>query len=168
VINNRVMKPRISSAVGDGSTSALGKLRRLVAGEVVLGAIVVAITALLVSLPPARTSAGVSGPFTKQVALDGDRLDVLITPNQVGRNEVHLTATTPEGSPSEIKEMTVLFTKPDQGIGPLVGEGKELATGHFVVQGNQLSVPGTWELEVVARLNRFDEVRATFEVTVNG
>jgi copper transport protein len=169
VVNNRMLKPRIRSVTADdGSTTALEKLRKLVGVEVALGVIVLAITAFLVSLPPARTEAGVSGPFMTQVALGPDTLDVLITPNRVGRNEVHLTATTPEGVPSHIKAMTVLFNKPDQGIGPLSGEGKELAPGHFVVQGNQLSVPGLWELEVVARINRFDEERVKFTVTVNG
>ncbi|MEA2433265.1 MAG: copper transport protein [Actinomycetota bacterium] len=168
VINNRTLKPRIEAAVAPGATGALEKLRRLVGAEVALGAVVLVLTAVLVSLAPARTEAGVSGPFTTQVALNEDKLDIIVTPNKVGENEVHLTATTATGSPTVIKQMTVLFRKPDQGIGPIVADGKKLAAGHYVVQGNQLSVPGRWEIEVVARINRFDEERATFVVEVNG
>ena len=45
----------------------------------------------------------------------------------------------------------MLFTMPSKSIGPIVAEGRRLAKGHFVVQGGQLSVPGDWTLEVVAR-----------------
>ncbi len=166
-INNRWAKPRIEAA-GAQAERGISVLRRLVTIEVALGLVVVAITALLVNLPPARVSAGIEGPYTTQVAFGEDELDVLVDPNQVGENEVHFTVTSPTGAAVAIKEMRVLFTMPAESIGPIVADGERLAKGHFVVQGNQLSVPGRWTLEVVARIGRFDEVRARVPVTVNG
>jgi nitrogen fixation protein FixH len=73
----------------------------------------------------------------------------------------------PTGKPVPIKGMEVLFRMPEEDIGPLEGEGTKLAKGHFVVQGHELSVPGDWQLEIVARLGKFTEERATVGVTVN-
>lgn len=169
LINNRWTKPRIARAAEEGTPgkAPLRTLRRLVALEVVLVAVVVAITAFLVNLPPARVDAGVTGPFITDVRLGQNNLNVLVDPNQVGENEVHLTATQPSGAPLPVRESRVLFRMPEEGIGPLVGRGTELSEGHFVVQGHQLSVPGEWQLEIVMRMSRFDEERVTVTVTVN-
>ncbi|MEA2448043.1 MAG: copper transport protein, partial [Actinomycetota bacterium] len=96
------------------------------------------------------------------------KLNVIVQPNEIGENEVHLTATTSTGAPAPIKQMLVLFRMPAQEIGPIEGKGRKLAAGHFVVQGRQLSVPGTWQLEVVARTSRFEEERTTVSLIVNG
>ena len=101
------------------------------------------------------------------IALGESRLEVLVDPNSVGRNAIHLTAQDPSGAPARIKEMRVLFRMPAQDIGPLVAKGRRLATGHFIVEGHQLSVPGEWTLELVARTSRFDEERATVQIEVN-
>jgi hypothetical protein len=42
-----------------------------------------------------------------------------------------------------------------------------MAPGQYVVHGHQLSVPGEWMLEIVARSGEFDEERAEVHVTVN-
>jgi copper transport protein len=165
-INNRWALPRIKRAAGDDH-GALRVLKRVVTAEVALGMIVVGLTALLVNLAPARVSAGISGPFVTDVHLGHDHLEVLVDPNQVGRNFVHLTATTPEGSPAHIKDMDVLLTMPSENVGPLRADGRRLAPGHFVVQGNQLSIAGRWSLEVVARVDKFTEERATVRFRVN-
>jgi copper transport protein len=166
VFNNRWLKPHIRE-VGERGGRALATLRRAVLGEVALAVLVVAVTALLVNLAPARVAAGVEGPFITDVRLGEHRLNVLVDPNQVGENEVHLTATQSSGAPAPVEEMWVLFRMPDQRIGPLVGEGVRLAPGHYVVQGRQLSVAGRWLLEIVARTGRFDEERARLTVLVN-
>jgi copper transport protein len=149
-----------------GDTPSLAKVRRNVSAETALAVAVLVVTALLVNLPPARTEAG-GGIYQESTQLGANRLDVLVTPGQVGENEVHLTAFTPVGAPAEIDSMEVLFTLPDEGIGPIAAPGTLLAPGHFVVQGRQLSVAGRWVLEVVAKTGRFTEERTKVEVRVN-
>ena len=168
-INNRWAKPRISKASDDGEHArGLSVLRRLVAAEVAIALVVVGVTSFLVNLPPARVAAGVDGPFITDVAFDENELNILVDPNKVGHNEVHLTVTSPEGAAVDLREMQVLFTMAAESIGPIEGPGTKLAQGHFVVQGHQLSVQDRWTLEVIGRLNRFDEVRTRVPVTVNG
>ncbi len=168
-INNRIIKPRIqeTAATAGAAQAPLARLRRFVLTEIALGAVVLAVTALLVNIPPAHVDAGIDGPFVTDIALGESRLEVLVDPNSVGRNAIHLTAQDPSGAPARIKEMRVLFRMPAQDIGPLVAKGRRLATGHFIVEGHQLSVPGEWTLELVARTSRFDEERATVQIEVN-
>jgi copper transport protein len=170
-INNRWMRPRIRRGVredeGAGAMAPLRTLRRLVGLEITLGVIVVAITALLVNLPPARVEAGVEGPFRGEVALGHEHLHVMVDPNRVGENRVHLMAEADSGEPVHFEQVQVLFRMPEEGIGPLMAEAEEMAPGQFVVHGHQLSVPGEWTLEIVARTGEFDEERASVQVTVN-
>ncbi len=168
-INNRWTIPRIDRAAKepDPERAPLRTLRRLVATEIAIATVVIALTAFLVNLPPARLEAGVVGPFITDVRLGQNNLNLLVDPNQVGQNEVHLTLTAPSGAPVPVKQMRVLFRMPSEGIGPLIGSGVRLAPGHFVVQGHQLSVPGEWIVEVVARSSRFEEERTRVTVLVN-
>lgn len=166
--NNRRTLPRLKErAQGTHEEGPYRSLRRLVAIEVALGVVVVAVTALLVNLPPARVAAGVTGPFIRDVRVGDLDLNVLVDPNEVGENFVHLTATTPEGAPARVRAATVVFRMPSRDIGPIEVEGNRLAPGHYVVQGRQLSVPGQWQLEVVLQTSLFDEQRTTVSVTVN-
>jgi copper transport protein len=101
------------------------------------------------------------------VPLGSDRLNVLVEPNQVGENEVHLTVTQKSGAPARIRAMEVLFRMPERKLGPLPAKGRRLAPGHFVVQGHQLSVAGRWQLEIVARTGAFGDQRTTVSIEVN-
>ena len=168
-INNRWTIPRIDRAAkeSDPGKAPLRTLRRLVAAEIGIATVVIALTAFLVNLPPARLEAGVVGPFITDVRMGQNNLNVLVDPNQIGQNEVHLTLTAPSGAPVPVRQLRVLFRMRSEGIGPLVGSGVRLAPGHFVVQGHQLSVPGEWTLDVVARSGRFEEERTRVTVLVN-
>ena len=169
-VNNRRTKPAIARAAAAGSEDgSVQRLRRLVRWEVAGATAVLVLTAFLVNLPPARVEAGVEGPFTARIQLgDVGHVDVVVDPNLVGENEVHLTLVGHDGLPVDAEEMRVRFRMPEAGIGPLVGQGTRLGVGHFVVQGRQLSVSGEWELEIVIRLGDFDEERARVTVNVNG
>jgi copper transport protein len=168
-MNNRWTKPRLQRAAKGGGSgiAAMSILRRSMVAEIALGAVVIGATALLVNIAPARVAAGLEGPLVTDVRIGSDNLNVIVDPNQVGENEVHVTVTEPSGAATNVQAVQVLFRMASEGIGPLVGEGVRLAPGHFVVQGRQLSVAGEWTLEIVARVGRFDEERATVQVTVN-
>lgn len=166
-VNNRVMKPRIERAAADTSDAPLRGFKRILMAEVALAAIVLALTALLVNLPPAKVEARVEGPYIADVRLDESNLNVIVDPNRVGENDIHLTATLASGAPLKATEMRILFTMPEEDIGPIVARGKKLAPGHFFIQGNQLSVPGEWRLEVVVRVSRFEEKRTSFVIEVD-
>jgi copper transport protein len=164
-INNRVFKPRIAAA-GDSGDGALGTLRRVVMAEVSLAIIVIAVTAVLVNVAPARPQSTSSGPFVTDVSLGENNLNVLVQPARVGANQIHLTATAPSGAPVRIEKMTVLFEQTERDIGPLEARARKLAPGHFVVQGRQLSVTGEWTIDVAALVGKFKQIQATVQLQV--
>lgn len=98
--------------------------------------------------------------------LENNNLAVLVDPNRVGLNEVHLTLTTPQGEPVPVRGMSVGFSLPAEDIGPLEARGRKLGSGHYVVQGRQLSIEGDWTITVRARLSRFAEKSARVRVDV--
>ena len=164
---NRVrVLPRLAAEAGDAGDAAA--LRRSVTSEAALGAVVLALTALLVNLPPAKVAAGLAGPALTEAALGDGRLDVVVDPNVVGENVVHLTMTDGGGRPLDVDVVRVWFRMPEQDIGPLEAEALRLGAGHFAVQGRQLSVPGLWTIEVAVPVDRFTDLRATVSVRVNG
>jgi copper transport protein len=170
-INNRWTKPRIVKAAADGDPDRAGRplraLRRLIGAEVALGAIVVGITALLVNLPPARVEAGSDEPSTPTASIGHHELHVMVDPGEVGENRIRLRIAGEHGDPADFDEVTVQLRMPEEDIGPLVATAEEVGPGEFEVHGHQLSVPGEWALEVVARAGEFDEERTTVDVVVN-
>jgi copper transport protein len=167
-VNRYWTTPRLErAAAADGSPFPLRTLRRLVTAEVLLAAVVLAITAFLVVLPPARIEAGVEGPFVTEVAVGDQRLEVMVDPNRAGMNTLHLSLTTAEGLPGEAEEIRVLFRMTEQGIGPIEAMAMPISHGAFELHGHQLSVPGSWLLEFVVLADRFTEHRATVKVNVN-
>jgi copper transport protein len=166
-VNNRWTKPRIVRAAEGGADRPLGTLRRLVALEVAMGAVVIGITALLVNLPPARVDAGAEGPAMSTAAIGHHELHVTVDPGEVGENRIHIAAADDHGEPVQFDAMRVLFRMPEEDIGPLVASAEATGPGEFVVHGHQLSVPGEWTLEIVVRSGEFDEERTTVDVVVN-
>jgi copper transport protein len=170
-INNRWIKPRIVRFVEQGeplgASAPLRALRRLVRIEIALGVVVIAITALLVNLPPARVEAGVEGPFSTEAMLGDGAIHVMVDPNRVGENRIHITPEAMGEEPMHFEEIRVLFRMPDEGIGPIPAEAELSEHGEYVVTGHQLSVPGDWVLEIVARMDEFNEARTKVDITVN-
>ncbi|MDQ1437512.1 MAG: copper transport protein [Acidimicrobiaceae bacterium] len=164
-VNQRTLRPRLDAKKHTAKLAAQS-LRRNVAIEVAVAVVVLALTAMLVNLAPARTQ-GRGGTVLKTVAIGKDRLDVLITPGKVGQNEIHLTAFSQAGGPLPVQAMQVLFTMPDQKIGPITADARPLAPGHYVLEGRQLSVAGRWVLEIVVQTSRFEERRVRVAVHVN-
>lgn len=167
-VNRYWTTPKLERAAApEGPPFPLRVLRRLVATEVALSAVVLAITAFLVVLPPARVEAGIEGPFVTDVAVGDHTVEVMVDPNQAGMNMVHLSLSTQEGLPAEAEEVRVLFRMPEQDIGPIEAIAEPMSHGAYLVHGHQLSVAGRWTLEVVVVVDRFTEHRATIEVNVN-
>jgi nitrogen fixation protein FixH len=94
-------------------------------------------------------------------------LHVTVDPGQVGENRIHLSATDDHGEPAHFDEVRVLFRMPEEDIGPLVATAEAMGPGEYVVHGHQLSVPGEWTLEIVARTGEFDQERTTVDVVVD-
>jgi len=161
---------RLVPAVRDVERRSAGRrlLRRTVTVEAGVMSAVIALTAVLVALQPAREAAGIGGLFTADVPVtDGLTLNLTVDPNRAGGNEVHLYLLDQTGRPTDAQDLTLRFTMPAEEIGPIERQPLVAGPGHWVHSGPELQIAGTWRIEAVVALSRFERENATVSVTVN-
>jgi copper transport protein len=127
---------------------------------------VVAVTAALVSQPPARAVVAPSGPVTVSAALGDLDLELVVDPARAGGNAIHLYLLDATGRPAEVDEVRLSARLPSQGLGPLRATARRITIGHFAVYGFDFPLPGDWELLVEARRGEFESLSARFPVRI--
>ena len=85
-------------------------------------------------------------------------MNVVVDPNQAGRNAIHLYFYDEDGRPADVaEEVTVSFSLPSSDIGPIVREPFRAGPTHFQIDGDELVTGGRWIIEVTATVSRFEE-----------
>jgi copper transport protein len=150
------------------SAAAWRQLRTTTLIEVIGLAVVLSLTGFLVTQRPAAEAAGITGAFEATVDLtDQLELDLVVDPNRAGRNAVHVYVLDPTGRPSgDVDDLRLELTFVPEGIGPFPLEPFLVGPGHWTATIDELAFPGTWEVRVVAGIDRFTEATATIEVEV--
>ena len=145
----------------DGAAS----VRRLVAAEVVIGAVVLGVTAGLVATPP--TPPVETQVFSANLAQGGILADISITPGRVGANEVHVVLTPPGGALQPVESAEARIGLPAEDVPalpiPLTGDGPNHYVGEF-----QIPSAGDWRLEIVVTPNDGSTVVFTATVPIPG
>ncbi|MQA24167.1 MAG: copper resistance protein CopC [Micromonosporaceae bacterium] len=152
-----------------GAPTRGGALRRLVAVELTLAAVVLAVTAVLTQTTPARTDAAANAAAqptgSRQAELSHKlyTLRIEIDPARVGDNQVRLYAATPGGKPLKVLEWKVTAALPSAGIAavdvPVVAVTGDHATGRI-----GLPKAGRWVFRFTLRISEIDQ--ATVKTTV--
>ncbi len=144
-------------------------LLRTVRLEVLLLVVVIALTAILVNVVPARSAVATSkGPvaITKQVTTG--QVSLSISPATVGPNRLQVQFTDGTGQPVAVANtMSLEFSQPSAGLEPITRQVPASSPGTFVFEGNELSIPGTWTVTVAVRTGDFTEQRTSFDVPVS-
>jgi copper transport protein len=144
-------------------------LRTTVRLEAVLIVAVLAVTAVLVNTTPgANVPIAPAGPFQASKTFRTGTVAITVTPNQPGYNSFHVDLAGADGRPADLaQKMTIEVKLPAKDLGPLQREMIKGGTGHFLVENVPLlSIPGDWEITLVARVSDFEQERITFQDTV--
>jgi copper transport protein len=152
---------------------ALRGLRRSVAAEVVLGAGVLSLTAVLVNTAPARTSyappmrAKVAFPVTAgtHTRLDGGRVEVELTPAKRGANVADIYLVAKDKTLVNVPEVSGRLQPANKSIGALPVKVSVAEPGHYVASAISIPYPGPWVLWLDIRTSDFDEVPVHFPFT---
>ncbi|SFF54217.1 copper resistance CopC/CopD family protein [Blastococcus tunisiensis] len=144
-------------------------LRRSVLVEVAVAAVVLALSAVLVGTPPARSA--VAQPVDVLLPLEGSggpagSVQVSIDPARPGPNTLHLYLFDEAGRLTQPAGITVSLTEPSQDIGPLDVDLAPAGPGHWVGDGMAVPGAGTWTLAVSVRLDEFTATTARTEFPV--
>jgi copper transport protein len=162
----RVPAMRLSPGPGAAAadSDAVGHLRRTVGAETAIAAVVLAVTALLVSAEPARSA--LARPFSTELRTDQILVDLTVAPAKAGPADLHFYTLSPAGAVQDVAELDVSLRLPGKDVGPLMVPVQRAGPGHFSAYGFEIPLRGRWELDVVARLTEIDQVRATTTVPV--
>ncbi len=142
----------------------VGPLRRSLRIELVVAAVVLALTAALIHQPPARTSAS-DGPFDTTVEAEaGEVLSATVDPAAAGANDIHLYFSDASGAPLAVDAVQVTAGTTD--VPPRRLQVTPISTNHVTVAGASLPSPGTWTVEVTA-VQAGQPLVFTFEVPIS-
>jgi copper transport protein len=144
-------------------------LRRSVLVEVAVAAVVLAMSAVLVGLPPAR--AAVAQPVDAVLPLQSatgplGSVQVSIDPARPGANTLHLYLFDDAGRLIQPAGITVSLTEASQQIGPLGVKLQPAGPGHYLGDGMDIPGAGTWTLAVTVRLDEFTAATASTDFPV--
>ena len=145
----------------------------LVASELTLGALVFLATGLMTSSTPPHGPqfAPAPPPATGRVLMQraDDLLVALqdVKPNQPGSNIITLrVADTRQPPPAEILRVMVHFTYQGQNVGSVTADAQPVAPGVYQVAGDQLSLTGPWQIQVMVRRKGLEDSVTQFAWTV--
>lgn len=145
------------------------RFRRLVGAEVAVAAVVLGVTASLVSVEPARAEADRaaaseaatrSGPITVAVPFEAGgrgRVAVSIAPGKIGKNEIHIVILDDAGAPLEVPEVRAELSLRTRSVGPIPVALTYLGAAHYAAADASLPMSGTWELAVTVRTSDVDQ-----------
>jgi len=143
-------------------------LRRAVGAEVVGLVVVLGLTAALVNLVPARTAAGYQSVYSTSATLGDGRVDLTLDPATAGTNTLHLYLLDAGGGQlPDPKAVRLQFRMPANDLGPITRTPFKAGPGHFQLRTDALSIPGTWTVTVLVRVDEFTEERATADLEVH-
>jgi copper transport protein len=166
--NRRRAVPRLKALAeaGEPPGSVGAGLRRSLRSEVVLLAVVIAVTSVLVSYAPATSSS--SGPFSATKTLGPLELQMTVDPARTGLNAMHLYLTNAKDGRqfTQTKELDVGLSLPKKGIGPLKANAQKAGPGHYVITGADFVPGGNWKVRISDRVSEFDEYDTTIDVPI--
>lgn len=144
------------------------RLRRTLRLEAGILVLVLGLTGVMVATQPASEAAGLGGFYEVTAALDdGLELDLVVDPNEAGRNTIHLYVLDGNGRPAaDVEDLALELTYAPQDIGPIPIEPFFAGTGHWIATVDDLAFAGDWDIRVVVGVDRFTETSTTVTVPV--
>ncbi|MFK0259057.1 copper resistance CopC/CopD family protein [Streptomyces sp. NPDC090445] len=170
-------RPEPPGAETDGYRRSL---RRTVAVEAALSAVVLAITTLLTGTQPSRaageriSAAAAQQPQVKVVMVPFDMgtanhqgtVQITLAPGRVGENTVEAVVFTADGGLATVRELRLSLTQDELDIGPIDARLKD-QKGYWAAYDLRLPMPGEWTMNVTVRTTEIDQVtvRETVRIT---
>ena len=160
---------RLTPAVQARPTSAQrwSLLRRTVGTELAVLLGVLALTSVLVDTVPARTAAGIGTVASRTARFGTGSVQVVVDPARRGNNAVHMYILDANGSPLDrLSNVRIDFALPAADLGPIDRKAFHAGPGHWQINGDAMSVTGTWKLTVYAQPDAFHELSTTVSIPI--
>jgi copper transport protein len=161
---------RLMPAMRQGKArAALRQLVRTLGAEALGLVVVVGLTAALVNIVPGSALAQ-GGPVEEIIQIDKvGSVQVVVAPAKAGFNEIHLYTFDLDHRPEQIAQSVALQLElPSAHVGPLRREADRAGPAHYQLNGNDLSLAGTWTITVQLKVDQFTQVQGSTQVKVAG
>lgn len=164
--NHFRLVPRLRG--GNPNRTVWRYLRRTLQWEAVGLVAVVAVTAVLVSVVPARTVIDASRIVTVSAPLGSGTVNVVVDPASTGAVTMHLYLLDEQGRVDDrAQEVSMRSILP-------MADGEELARqdmrrvgpGHYQVDGTLFPIAGKWKVSFEVRVGEFDELQTDVTIPV--
>ncbi len=163
LFNNRFV-PRLKA--GQSTAAQRQRFLRMTGAELAIMALIVGVTAVLVSEPPAKAQAAIEEaqvPKGTATIITGPyHLELKVEPGTAGPNDIVIEVVHGD-PPTEVK---VSASLPEQQIGPLDYVAVKSGETEYTVKGADLSIAGTWTLNVNVRVGEFDAYEGEAQVGI--
>ena len=162
--NNRFAVPRLKRQIA--SVAEQRRFLRTAGAELALVVVIVGITAVLVTEPPARASAEQLGPYATTARVGALDADLVTDPAAVGANRIDIHLSDHSGRPADVDELRISASLPGEEVGPLRFAAHPLAPGRYAVHGAQLPLAGDWRFRIEARRGEFEALTGSASIPI--
>lgn len=164
--NLRVSSHDDSTGEADTQHGAIAvALRRIVAVEAGLIALVLAATAGLVNATPPLTQS--RAPASVTVTSEGFLAQVIVDPAVTGGTVLHVYINSVDGTLLRPDEVTVQAALPAQQLGPFTIPTFRAGPDHVTTPDADFPIAGRWTLTITMRYQEFEQVTFTAAVSIS-
>jgi copper transport protein len=164
--NNRYAVPRLKKQIA----SAIEQRRflRAAGAELAIMAVIIGVTAVLVSEPPAKASITAQSKYvTDTIPLGPLELNYIVEPARTGPNSIHLYFYKPKsGFPANVDDAKVSATLPSKDLGPLRIKLTRIVPSHYTTPNAVFPLPGDWQMTIEVRRGEFEAFTQTVTVPI--
>ena len=162
--NNRFAVPRLKKVA---SVVEQRRFLRAAGTELAIMAVIVGVTAVLVTEPPAKASIQASSKYvTDTVPIGPLELNYIFEPAKTGPNTIHLYFFKPSGPPASVDAAKLSATLPSQNLGPLRIPLTRIVPSHYTTSSAVFPQPGDWQVTIEARRGEFEGLTQTVTVPI--
>ncbi len=150
---------RLTLPVEAGDAAARKKLVRSIGLEVLVVLAVFGVAAGWRFTPPPRALAiAAAQPATTHIHTAKAMADLVVAPGRAGPVAASIVIMTGDFGPLDAKEVTLVLSKPDSGIGPLKRPAHKPGDGTWRVDDLVVPVPGRWTARLDILVSDFDMI----------
>ncbi|TVZ03478.1 copper resistance protein CopC [Trebonia kvetii] len=156
---------------GEAWEQSMRRLRRSVAAELAVAAVILACTAVLVNTATGRDTYAPAVSASQAFETGGPggtgTVHVFATPAKLGPNSIQVYLTTAGGRAFVPAQITAALYFPARNLGPLPVTLIRTAPGQYRTDSAAVTFTGQWTLQIVVRSDAFDETSVTFPLAIH-
>jgi copper transport protein len=129
-------------------------------------AVIVGVTAVLVTEPPAKASIKAPKVFVVTAPIGNLEVNMVVDPARTGPNLIHLYFFTQAGTPANTADATLSATLPSKNLGPLRIPLQKIVPSHYTTPAAVFPEAGDWQATIEARRGKFESITQTITVPI--